>query len=282
VRRLILHIGREKTGSTSFQAYCADRRERLAAMGVLYPANSACFLRINHAPLAASYFSPAEAAALLIAGRRADRAQAVAALKAESEQAELTLVSAEHFASRFDPGRIAALAADLSEYETSIAVVLRHPLARALSAYATTVASGRDITLDAYVDELCKPDNPYLLNRGMLEAWSSVFGRDQMIVIAYREGEDIVPALVERLLPCAAAHAGSYRRNVSPPAAEIERRRRANSARLPALARYLSRLRGPRSEGVALTLSADQARRIEARTERDLYWLAREYGINLL
>ena len=82
--RLILHIGLEKTGSTSFQAYCTENRQRLAAVGALYPANAACFLNFNHAPLAASYFTAEEAEALAIAGRSADRAEAIAALKADS------------------------------------------------------------------------------------------------------------------------------------------------------------------------------------------------------
>ena len=64
MRRLVLHIGLEKTGTTSFQAFCADNRAALAARGALYPANAECFLRLNHAPLAASYFIKYRAAAI--------------------------------------------------------------------------------------------------------------------------------------------------------------------------------------------------------------------------
>ena len=277
MRRLILHIGLEKTGSTAFQAYCAENRERLAARGVLYPANPVCFLSLNHAPLAASYFSPEEAAALVIAGRRAGRAEAVAALKAESAGANLTLVSAEHLSSRFDPVRIAALAADFADYETSVAVVVRHPVARALSAYATTVASGRALTLDAFVEELLAPGNAYLSSRKTLEAWSHVFGRERMIVVAYVEGKDIVSSLAGRLLPDAPEAAGR-RRNASPPAAEIERLRRANEAPLPGVARRLARLRGG-SSGPALAFTPDQATRIASHAAEDLDWLRREYGV---
>lgn len=277
MRRLILHIGLEKTGSTSFQAYCAENRERLAAAGALYPVHPACFLHDNHAPLAASYFSAEEAGRLAIAGRSADRAEAIAALKDESAGAELTLISAEHLSSRFDPARIAALAADVADYEASVAVVVRHPLPRALSAYATAVASGRALTLDAFVDELLAPGNPYLLSRRTIEAWSEVFGRDRMIVVAYAEGADIVPALAARLIPDPPDPCG-YRRNVSPPAAEIERTRRANDAPLPGVAHLLARLHVG-ADGPALTFTPEQAERIVAHIAEDLDWLRREYGI---
>ena len=274
----MLHIGLEKTGTTSFQAFCADHRRDLAARGALYPANPACFLHINHAPLAASYFSAAQARALLIAGRRVDRAQALAALSAEIETADapLTLLSAEHFSSRFDPGRIAQLGADLAGFDASVAVVVRPPLARARAAYATTVASGRAITLDAFVDELCRPDNPYLRFRATLEPWANVFGRERMIVVAYREGEDIVAALAKRLLPEGARPAGDYRRNVSPSRGETERRRRANAGGVAGLwARLFS------SPDRAAALSPDHIRRIEAATAADLAWLESAYGVAL-
>ena len=288
MRRFLLHIGLEKTGSTSFQAFCADHRDRLLQLGVLYPSNRACFEKINHAPLVASYFSPADARALLIAGRRADRAVAMAALKAEIETANAprALVSAEHFSSRFDPGRIAQLAADLSGFEVEIVVVVRHPLARAVSAYATTVASGRILDLDAFVDELAAPSNPYLRSRATIEPWASVFSRERMIVIAYREGEDVVAALAQRLLP-GAPTASDYRRNVSPRAAEIERRRRANAGSKAGVWRIfnerLSRLIGggaQRQSAAALSLTPDQARRIEGIAADDLVWLKAQYGVD--
>jgi hypothetical protein len=279
VKRIVLHIGLEKTGTTSFQAYCAENRARLN--GALYPVNPACFLDINHAPLAASYFSAAEASALAIAGRRAERRQAVAALKAEIGEAPTTLLSAEHFSSRFDPGRIAALRADLADYEVSIAVVLRDPQLRAISAYATAIASGRDTTLDAFVDELCGPANPYLRSRATLEAWSSVFGREHIIVFSYHEGGDIVPALFERLFPEAPREAGAARRNVSPSAEETERRRRANARGAPGrfAGRIAHRLTGGDAPGRRPTLSPEQSRRIAAAVAADLDWLKQEYGI---
>jgi len=274
----VLHIGLEKTGSTSFQAFCADNRERLAALGVCYPKVPACFLRINHAPLAASYFTAAEAAALLIAGRRADRAEAVAALEAEAAGAALTLLSAEHFSSRFDPGRIARLAADLAGFDATVAVVVRDPLARAVSAYATTVASGRDITLAAFVDELCAPGNPYLRSRATIEAWSGVFGRERMMVVACREGGDIVAELATRLLPAAIGEVRGYRRNVSPGAEVIERRRRAHQSFWPRWRARL-RLRPSPAGGEKPKLTPDQRQRIEAMTADDIEWLHREYGV---
>ncbi len=274
MRRLILHIGLEKTGTTSFQAFCVDNRRALAARGALYPANADCFLRLNHAPLAASYFSAAQAETFLIAGRRAGRVGAISALRNEIEAADagLTLISAEHFSSRFDAGRVAQLGADLAGFDVSIAVVVRHPLARARAAYATTVASGRAITLDAFVDELCQPTNPYLRCRDTLEVWTNVFGRERMIVISYREGADIVATLAARVLPDIAVSTGAYMRNVSPSGARTERRRRANAGE-----GLWARLLAP----APAAFSPDQVTRIVASTSADLAWLDAAHGITL-
>ena len=279
MRRLILHIGLEKTGTTSFQAFCTQNRARLAALGVVYPVAPDCFLEINHAPLAASYFSAADAARLLIAGRRADRARAIAALDAEVGEAPLTLLSAEHFSSRFDPTRIAALGADLSSFEVSVAMVVRDPAARAISAYATTVASGRDISLDAFVDELCSPANPYLRARATIETWARVFGLERMIVAPLREGDDIVPTLGACLMPGWPAEGGIWR-NAAPSAQEIERRHATNA--MGAAGRLAERLthvlrQTPDFEQPAL--SPCQSRRIAAATADDLTWLQQQYGI---
>lgn len=276
---LIIHIGLEKTGTTSFQAYCDENRARLAARGVVYPTNPLCFAHGSHAPLVASYFPPAEAARLMIGGRRADHFAAVAALRAEIAGAPTALVSAEHFSSRFDAPLVAALAADLTGLETTVAIVVRHPVPRTISSYATTVVSGRGVTLDAFVDEVCAASNPYLRSRATIEAWSAAFGREQVIVFDYREGADIVPRLVERLLPQSLAEPIALRRNASPPAGEIEQRRRANATRWP-LARYWTRwLRAPPPADAA-RLSREQTQRIEAATADDLDWLKREYGVD--
>ena len=103
MKRLVLHIGLEKTGTTSFQAYCTEHRAALLKAGALYPANPACFLRDNHAPLAASYFSDAEAKALLIAGRRVDRSEAVSALRREIEAADAPLTLRTEWRSEHPP-----------------------------------------------------------------------------------------------------------------------------------------------------------------------------------
>src|SRR6185437_1611149 len=185
----------------------------------------------------------------------------------------------EHLSSRFDAARIAALAADLADYEVSVAVVVRHPMARALSAYATTIASGRTLTLAAFVEELLAPDNPYLSTRRTIEAWSQVFGRERMIVVAYARGQDITSALLARLIPSAPPAIGGPRHNVSPAAAVIERLRRANEAPLPGVARRLARWRGGARSGPALSFTPEQAARIAAATAEDLGWLRREYGV---
>ncbi len=287
--RLLFHIGLEKTGSTSFQKFCGDHRALLRRRGTLYPANSLCANAVNHAPFAASYFSAEDSRTLLIAGRRADRREAVAALKREIEDAapQATLVSAEHFSSRFSPERIDALAADFADRPCEIAVVVRDHAARALSAYATTIASGRSLTLNDFVAELCQPGNLYLRYRDTLAPWENAFGRVR--VLAYRERQDIVAELAEALLPAGVKGLSRYWLNASDSAAELERTRQRNAVgnRLAGLARRLAlRLRGqfrhgPESPESRPQLDENQRRRLEEIAAPDRAWLLDRYGVRL-
>jgi hypothetical protein len=262
--RILFHIGLEKTGTTSFQHYCGANRRALLVASVLYPSDRLCFGGANHAPLAASYFPEAIARALLIKPWRAERAAAVAALKREIETVApgATLISSEHFSSRFAPEMIARVAEDFSWADVEIVAVVRDAIPRALSAYATTLASGRRIGLDAFVDELCRADNPYLRGETTIGWWERVFGRDRVRVIAYVEGGDIVEALLRELVP-RYRHAGHATR--------------LNASRIGAIPRLLAVF----SEGTSARrkLTAEQLYRLEAIASVDRRWLEVSRGI---
>jgi hypothetical protein len=88
------------------------------------------------------------------------------------------------------------------------------------------------------------------------------------------------------LLRSDAPPAGAYRRNVSPSAAETERRRRANAGAPLAVGwRFARRLWGAspfgrRGAPERPTLTPTQARRIETAAAEDLDWLKNEYGVD--
>jgi hypothetical protein len=295
--RIIFHIGLEKTGSTSFQEYCRNNQSEFLKDGALYPSNALCFSGANHAPLVASYFPEEVARRLLVRPWRADREAAVAAARREVETLapNKVLISSEHFSSRFSPERIQRLADDFAWGDCRVAVVARDHFARALSAYSTTIASGRDLTLDAFVDELCRPDNPYLSHEETIGRWERVFGRERIQVIAYSEGRDIVETLVGELIPPRrrSHDSATYRLNASPGASETEALRRINEdfvgpgrprtryGAVIARVRKAARKAAIRASRDEWRLTGDQWRRLDAVAAPDREWLERSHGIRL-
>jgi hypothetical protein len=171
-------------------------------------------------------------------------------------------------------------------------VVARDPFARALSAYSTTIGSGRDLTLDSFIDELCRFDNPYLRHEETIGRWERVFGRDRVQIIAYVEGGDIVEALLRALFPSAplSDQKASPRLNVSPGVLATETLRRANAgfgeARERGIGWASGILRKTIRKGAVLAagekprLTAEQWRRLNVIAEPDLAWL-RGRGVDL-
>lgn len=196
-RRIVFHIGLEKTGSTAFQVFCAKHREALARHGVLYPRYGAR-LRANHAAFAASYLGDGAVDPSII--RRAPpRERAICAMRRELDRSgvDCGLISAEHLSSRFDARRTDALARDFADREVKIVVVVRDLHARFVSAYGTAIESGGRLSLEAYADEVLDPANPYLDIKATLEPWRQAFGSDRVVVLDYDAERDIVPALLK-------------------------------------------------------------------------------------
>jgi hypothetical protein len=297
---IIFHIGLEKTGTTSFQRFCTDRRAQLLSHGILYPTRNSGFFKTSHEPLAACYFPDGAARELAMRSSNRDRASVVRSLIGEIEGASVdtALVSAEHFSSRFDAKRIDALAADFSRYDCRIAIVLRDHAARALSAYSTAILSGRYLTLQDYVDEICGPANIYIRYRETISQWEDVFGRANIRLIAYRRDDNMVGVLARALISpeMHAPRAGDYFEKKSPGAAAIEARRRINQdsyvrrcegasafdlKSLLARARHATAQRTIEDSSDRLRFNADQLGRIEAIAQGDRQWLAEHYDFTL-
>ena len=227
-RRCILHIGTEKTGTTSLQRSLALNREALMAQGVFVPASLAPpdpEGAINHSDLAA----------LALADWRLDdplrlargitdapslarfRAQAAAALASECATVppfcDTILLSSEHCHSRIQLlHEVAALHGFLAPWveRFTVLVYLRPQHELAMSQHAMHLLAGHPDP--EFLPELPYPDthpHPRLTDPiyfdydRLLARWSAIFGRDALHPAIYsaadlREG-DIVADVLDRI-----------------------------------------------------------------------------------
>jgi hypothetical protein len=198
-RKITFHIGFEKTGTYSFQTFCTKHAELLRRYSVVYPTRSWAFGDRNHAPLAACYLDYDDFSIRSSGKPRADVLRALLAEIGEAESGRI-LISAEHFSSRFREREIRQLAADFADFDCRIAIVVREHRARLFSAYSQSVRSGRDMTLEAYCDEVLHPSNWYMYYATTIGAWEGVFGRGNVTVLCHLPDEDIVPVLCNALI----------------------------------------------------------------------------------
>lgn len=204
--RTTLHIGGERTGTTSLQYFLSWNRDALLKQGILY---SAAPGRVNHV-LLAMYGSPEENTEDLktqigIGTQSALNAMlftlpdALEAEVAESGCREV-LLSNEHCSSRLlsetSVKRIRELVARLSS-EVRVVMYLRRQDELLLSAYSTAVSSGRTVPLHIPSGRALQ----YYDFAEILDRWAKVFGEENITARVYdREtlvGGDVIDDFVD-------------------------------------------------------------------------------------
>lgn len=187
MRRLILHIGMPKAGSTSIQRFAADNRARLAELGFHYPD-----LSHNHSRWLAGLVSP-EPVKLDGAVRRRlgsgaaasgyRRADLVALVEAALEPgaASTTILSGEALF-RFEPDGAAALAAFLAPRFDQVRVLcwLREPGGLGTSRAQQNVRAGRMTLAELTAPRAIRAGRSRLVadyRRG-LDPWIGLYGRE--------------------------------------------------------------------------------------------------------
>lgn len=302
----VFHIGLERTGSTSFQRFCTTNAKRLRKSGVLYPTRTLAFRVDNHGPLVAAYLeSRCGCQDFAIRSRLAAKSAMLRSLfKDVARQAPaITLISSEHLSSRFEAPEIAALARDFADCTCKILLVVRDHRQRFFSAYATSIMSGRHLTIEDYADEVLAPDNHYLRYRPLIEAWERVFGADAIVVKPYRSDGRLIQSLLDSVSPRSVPvpSASSYVDNRSLGPSCTEALRLANIALASRFAgltprsywswlqkrycevrmkRWLIAASGTKPRE-PWHLSAAKLARLDAIAAEDAAWLAQKYGIEL-
>ncbi len=207
MKRAILHIGTEKTGTTSIQKFLFENRSKLCASGLLFPAsagfisNQRLVVYGKKAPeqdLAEPSLDVTDAIALSQWKEQfvTEHCAEVLAFQARHVGDSTVIYSAEHLQSRLttvdEIKRIAHLLRPLFD-EVRILVYLRRQDRYALSAHSTSVRGGNP---NMFAFEQLNAVGPYYDYRMLLEQWSAVFSSHNIDVRIFEkdrlQGGDVV------------------------------------------------------------------------------------------
>lgn len=184
--RFILHIGTEKTGTSTLQHLLHQHQQALQKQGVYYYASAN---RVEARTLAAAAIGDhAPDDHLKNAGintpeqRQIFRTQVAEHFNKSMESlpasVHTVIISSEHFHSRLNkPEQLQWLQALLSPWckELQVIVYLRRQVDLAASYYSTELKNGGIRTLEQAARQGCKPSNHYFNYQSLLSLWGNVF-----------------------------------------------------------------------------------------------------------
>ena len=200
---LYIHIGHEKTGTTTIQRFFHDNRVKMKESGLLYPEighqnfvqsalvncihdlDNGCFLE----------FFPK--------GVNVDPHKEWGALvnMAKVWQKNI-LISSEHFMSRLGRAGITFikdyLAKNLPEYDIKIISFLRRQDEMFISRLSTLAKAGAKAPYQVWKDQVLQK-NIYYDYLNLIGRWSDVFGNNNIELIPYRKGTDSISEIMKVL-----------------------------------------------------------------------------------
>lgn len=187
--RIDLHIGLEKTGTTSIQSFLSQHRNVLAAKyGCLFPRSLGGRLSANLAAACQTRERPDDLrklrGLLTASAVEAYRNDLVASLARElaAKKPQRVVISCEHFSSRLIKTEEIRLLHDFLQpfaSEISLWVYLRRQDQFEISAYSTAVRAG---ATGSFRWPAPGQERPFLNYDTLLERWASVFGANRMRV----------------------------------------------------------------------------------------------------
>jgi hypothetical protein len=236
-----LHIGTEKTGTSTLQAFLDQNREGLRKSGFAFTQSAG--RRNNMNLLVAAYKLERRDDLTSTAGVQSNeelldfQEKTIAGLRAElAEMAcDNMIFSSEHIQSRLteiaEIHRLKDILLALGATDIRVVVYLRNPAEIANSLYSTLIKSG------STVKQPCAPQNSYFHNvcnhRGTLQRYASVFGQEALMPRLFHPDELLNGSIVDDFtnaigLPLAADYLMPERLNESLSATGIQILRRVN------------------------------------------------------
>jgi len=272
-----LHIGTEKTGSTSIQAFLAQNRPVLLSRGWLYPNSAGRTKQYSLAAFALDDHRSDRVRRLLGAGQRLGvdefRRRLSDSLKAEAAAsgARAMVLSSELLSTQLRrPGEIAHLKSlcDALAQETKVVVYLRNQADFLVSRYTNVIWEGGTADF-GFRARAAIADYALLLER-----WSHVFGRTNMIVRRFEPmqfvGDDVVEDFAQTIGLDMRGLRRPARSNPSLDAQSLAFLRAVNRQLPPHVAKHVDRFRGAlvrvlqRRGGTKFVITRALAERIES------------------
>lgn len=191
--RIILHIGTEKTGTTTLQRALFENQHVLRRQGVAYihggNGTTAQDLAAASLPndVSDNFFINHGIDTLHERTRFRDKVlrEYSCQLEAASRDVDTAVISSEFFHSRLQTaGAIDQLRCLVAPFAGNVRVVcyLRRQVDMVVSHYSTVLRGGGHPSFIEHVERLLKPEQYYCNYKKLLETWEKVFGRKALIV----------------------------------------------------------------------------------------------------
>lgn len=193
MQTLFIHIGCEKTGTTSIQRSLTSNREKLATLGTIYPAlgvhkfaqinlAAAVQTRQNSSDKNTEYYPKKD----LDADYEWDQLISICMANPNKD----IVISAEHFSSRLFEKGIEFIHQKLQAireyFEFKIIVYLRRQDLFLESSYSTFIKAGGFLSFDEFFQQHLNAKNRYDFER-LLDNWSRAFGAENLLIIDYEK-----------------------------------------------------------------------------------------------
>lgn len=193
--KAILHIGTEKTGTTSFQNFCHHNCDELLKQKVLYPSRLG---GVNHRQIATSALNlDSKDDALELSNFdtledlkqfREDVREKLRSQVADAPNAEVCVLSTEHLHSRLDQTeqieRVREMLDPLFE-EIEVHIHLRPQIDVVVSLASTQTRVGGAVRRTFF--ERANPQKLYYNYNRLTEKWEDVFGASRVHLLAFRK-----------------------------------------------------------------------------------------------